>query len=226
MILVCASHPCPSINIKARLHTHPESPQTRQQLTYTEPEEDKRPSMCPELPSLRSHLTTLEVRGVLSAGETKKFISWQIPPYWIFVPAPAASHGAPLLLPGAGLETDEEPIQRSVPQTERHVPSSERLISRWKWNKYRNELYTRRKYTPWPGFTDNVRLKCPLKAKPNDFIAPSWQAAVTTKPRPPHYSSPHVGGANEPNNPLIPTVACFCFLRFDHLYHQKHLLYN
>lgn len=64
MNLVCASHPCPSINIKARLHTHPESPQTRQQLTYAEPEEDKRPSMCPELPSLRSHLTTLEVRGV------------------------------------------------------------------------------------------------------------------------------------------------------------------
>lgn len=75
MNLVCASHPCPSINIKARLHTHPESPETRQQLTYAEPEEDERPSMRPELPSLRSHLATLEVRGVFRAGETKKFIS-------------------------------------------------------------------------------------------------------------------------------------------------------
>lgn len=165
MNLACASHPCPSINIKARLHTHPESPQTRQQLTYTEPEEDKRPSMCPELPSLRSHLTTLEVRGGFSAGETKKFISWQIPPYWIFVPAPAASHGAPLLLPGAGLETDEEPIQRSVPETERHVRRSQVPAALFPGESETSTLrfvgngsYSRRRHTPWPCFTDNVRF--------------------------------------------------------------------
>lgn len=63
---VRASHPCPNINIKARLHTRPESPETHQRLTYADQEEDKRPSMCPELASLRSHLTTLE-GGVFSA---------------------------------------------------------------------------------------------------------------------------------------------------------------
>lgn len=57
---VCASHPCPNINIRARLHTRPESPETHQRLTYADQEEDKRPSICPELASLRSHLTTLE----------------------------------------------------------------------------------------------------------------------------------------------------------------------
>ena len=48
---VCASHPLlPEYQHQsgaARLHVHPASTQTHQQLTYTGPEEASRPNMCP-----------------------------------------------------------------------------------------------------------------------------------------------------------------------------------
>lgn len=110
-----ASHPCLGYQHQSEAtHSATAATGTSKQLTYTRA--GRRPVVPACVPKRLAFLKKkkkekispmLALRGFFllfsSTQEEgkKKIISWQIPPYWIFVTAPA-SHGAPLHSPEAG----------------------------------------------------------------------------------------------------------------------------